>query len=184
MRKLVLLISITIVGLGAVGSDANASNWSMNGSSCVPNDTSINDYFVTGGSVTHKANSTELLILYCPVTNTSWGSHKPDKVKMTYANSAPGSGTGPPTPPSASITAQLIRMVASSGNLVFIGSPAKGSNETQTGKVTESPLFSHTFDFANSYYYIRVDISRNDPSPRVFAKLFGVSLDCETCPAD
>jgi hypothetical protein len=80
------------------------------------------------------------------------------------------------------ITAQLIRLVSSDGSLIFIGNPAHGSQETQTGKETQSPLFSHPFDFKNSYYYVRVDISRNDPT--AFAKLFGVSLDCETCPAD
>jgi hypothetical protein len=183
MRKLPLLISLTTVGLGAVVSQANASNWSMNGSSCVPNDTSINDYFVTGGSVSHKGNSTNLIILYCPVTST-WGSHKPNRLKMTYANNRPGTGTGPLTGGigTANITAQLIRLVSSNGSLSFIGDPARGSIETQTGGETESPLFSHPFDFKNSYYYVRVDIMRNDPT--AFAKLFGVSLDCETCPAD
>jgi hypothetical protein len=183
MRKLTLLSSVTMVGLSVVGSQANASNWSMNGSSCVPNDTSINDYFVTGGSVTHKASSTNLIILYCPVTAT-WGSNKPDNLKMTYANNRPGPGTGPPIGGigTASITAQLIRLARSDGSLNFIGDPARGSIETQTGKVTQSPLFSHSFDFKFSYYYVRVDISRNDPT--AFAKLFGVSLDCETCPAD
>ena len=182
MRKLTLLSRVTMIGLSVVGSQANAANWSMNGSSCVPNDTSINDYFVTGGSVTHKANSTVLTILYCPVTAT-WGSHKPNHLKMTYANNRPGSGTGPPTGGigTASITAQLIRLASSDGRLNFIGDPARGSIETQTGKVTQSPLFSHSFDFKFSYYYVRVDISRNDPT--AFAKLFGVSLDCETCPS-
>ena len=182
MSKLTLLSRVTMIGLNVVGSQANAANWSMNGSSCVPNDTSINDYFVTGGSVTHKANSLVLIILYCPVTAT-WGSHKPNHLKMTYANNRPGSGTGPPTGGigTASITAQLIRLVSSDGSLNFIGDPARGSEETQTGKVTQSPLFSHSFDFKFSYYYVRVDISRNDPT--AFAKLFGVSLDCETCPS-
>jgi hypothetical protein len=173
MRKTNLLIGVTIATLIAVGSQAHASNWSMNGSSCVPNDTSINDYFVTGGSVTHKANSTTLIILYCPVTST-WGSHKPDKLQLTYANS---------DPLIANITAQLVRLVASDGHFTAItNAHVSGSVITRTGLQRESPLFSHNFDFKNSYYYVRVDISRSDPSQ--FAKLFGVSLDCETCPAD
>jgi hypothetical protein len=173
MRKTSLLIGVTIVGLYAAGSQAHASNWSMNGSSCIPNDTSINDYSVTGGSVTHKTNSTALIILYCPITST-WGSFKPTKLLMTYMNS---------DPTIANITAQVIRLRASDGSLSMI-SPvlSSPSTPTQTGKVVEKSLHSHTFDFKNSYYYVRVDISRTNGT--AFAKLFGVSLSCATCPAN
>jgi hypothetical protein len=46
IRKKRLPIALTLIGLGAVGSPAHASNWSMNASSCVPNDTAINQYLL------------------------------------------------------------------------------------------------------------------------------------------
>jgi hypothetical protein len=70
--KMRLPIALFIIGVGAIGSPARASNWSMNGSSCIPNDTAANPYFVTAGSVTHRTNSLSRLIFYCPITNT-WG---------------------------------------------------------------------------------------------------------------
>jgi hypothetical protein len=173
IRKKRLPIALTLIGLGAVGSPAHASNWSMNASSCVPNDTAINQYFVTGGSVTHRPTSTALIILYCPITNT-WGSFKPTRLTMTYSDS---------DPTIASITAQVIRLVASSGRLSVISRVLRNNQDpVRDGRHIETDLFPHNFDFKNSYYYVRVDISRTKTD--AFAKLFGVSLDCATCPAN
>jgi hypothetical protein len=171
MCKVNSLIGTMMVGLMAAGSQANASNWVMNGSSCVPNNTSINDYFVTGGSVTQKQNSVEPIILYCPITGT-WGSFKPTILNMTYMNS---------DPLIAMITAQVIRLDGHTGLLSMISPVLRGATVTNTG-LRVGTSFSHPFDFANSYYYIRVDITRRDTT--AFAKLFGVSLDCATCPTE
>src|SRR5262245_60179398 len=62
-----------LIAFSAMSSQAYATDWSMNGSSCVPNDTTIqaNSYTITGGTVTHKGNSTDLIILYCPIAGVS-----------------------------------------------------------------------------------------------------------------
>jgi hypothetical protein len=166
-----------LIGLGAMGSQAHASNWSMNGSSCIPNDTAIGNYFVTGGSVGHKGNSTALLTFYCPITNT-WGSNKPFLLNMTFSNSLPGPGK---------ITAQIIRLNANDGSLSTV-SPLLESGQQPSNTGTQiSKNFSHNFDFKNGYYYVRVDITRQR-APNItelpVVKLFGVSLDCTTCPAN
>jgi hypothetical protein len=162
-----------ISALCAGGSQATASNWSMNGSSCMPNDTSIPHFSVTGGSVTHRPNSTAPIILYCPITST-WGSYKPTRLAMTYMDN---------NPEIATITAQVIRLVASNGTLNVISKVLRNDRDKElVGRHIETDLLPHNFDFKNSYYYIRVDITRANTG--AFAKLFGVSLDCATCPAN
>jgi hypothetical protein len=146
----------------------------MNASSCVPGDPAIqgNKYTVTGGSVTHQAGATGLITLYCPVTGT-WGRNAPTILRMTYMNSSPTI---------AHVTAQLIRLTASTGSLSFVSPVLSNANTATLVGLEVGKSFSHTFDFKNSYYYVRVDITRTNTS--AFAKLFGVSLDCVTCPAD
>ena len=174
IHKMQLVTAVVLVSaLCAVGSQAHASNWSMNASSCVPNDTSISHFFVTGGSVTHRPNSTAPIILYCPITST-WGSNKPTRLAMTYMDN---------DPQIASVTAQVIRLVASNGTLSVISRVLRNDRDKElVGRHIETDLLAHTFDFKNSYYYVRVDITRTNTG--AFAKLFGVSLDCATCPAN
>jgi hypothetical protein len=172
MRPNIVLTILT--ALTAMVSQAQASNWSMNGSSCVPGDRAIrgNSYTITGGSLTHRGNATDLITLYCPISGT-WGSNIPTVLRMTYMDS---------DTTIAHITAQVIRLTASDGSLSFI-SPALSNQSVSTNVgVNVGVSFSHQFDFKNSYYYVRVDITRS--STKGFAKLFGVSLDCSTCPAD
>jgi hypothetical protein len=173
-HKMQLPIALVVVSaLCAAGTPAGASNWSMNGSSCVPNDTSIGHYFVTGGSVTHRPNSTAPIILYCPISST-WGSNKPTRLAMTYMDN---------NPQIATITAQVIRLVASNGTLSVISRVLRNDRDPElVGRHVETDLLPHNFDFKNSYYYVRVDITRTNAG--AFAKLFGVSLDCATCPAN
>ena len=179
IRKMRLPIALFIIGVGAMGSPARASNWSMNGSSCIPNDTAANQYFVTAGSVTHRTNSLSRLIFYCPITNT-WGSYKPTKLIMTYMDNRPLDEL---RREDAHITAQVIRLVASNGTLATISGVLHNDRDPELiGRRVEIPLNAHTFDFKNSYYYVRVDITRK--SAAGFAKLFGVSLSCATCPAN
>ena len=179
IRKMRLPIALFIIGVGAMGSPVRASNWSMNGSSCIPNDTAANQYFVTAGSVTHRTNSLSRLIFYCPITNT-WGSYKPTKLIMTYMDNRPLDEL---RREDAHITAQVIRLVASNGTLATISGVLHNDRDPELiGRRVEIPLNAHTFDFKNSYYYVRVDITRK--SAAGFAKLFGVSLSCATCPAN
>jgi len=177
--KMLLRIAIGLAGLAAAGSPAWASNWSMNASSCVPNDTAVNQYFVTGGSVTHRPGSNALITLYCPITGT-WGSNKPTFLFMTIMNNKPFDEL---RNRDAQISAQIIRIVASSGTLVKIGPALNSPGRTiAVGERIQGQLFAHPFDFKNSYYYVRVDISRK--SLTGFAKLFGVGMSCLTCPAN
>ena len=178
-QRIFLRLTLAFIGLAALGSPALASNWSMNASSCVPNDTAVNQYFVTGGSVTHRPGSNALITLYCPITGT-WGSNKPTFLFMTIMNNKPFDEL---RQRDAQITAQIVRIVASSGTLVNIGPPLRSPGRTiAVGERIQGQLFAHPFDFKNSYYYVRVDISRKDLTG--FAKLFGVGMSCLTCPAN
>lgn len=177
--RMFLRFALALIGLAGLESPALASNWSMNASSCVPNDTDVGQYFVTGGSVTHRPGSTTLITLYCPITGT-WGANKPTFLFMTIMNNKPFDEL---RQPDAQITAQIIRIVASSGTLIKIGPPLNSPGRTiAVGEKIQGQLFAHPFDFKNSYYYVRVDIRRK--STAGFAKLFGVGMSCLTCPAN
>jgi hypothetical protein len=161
-----------VVALTAVGSQAQASNWSMNGASCTPGDPAIEArrYTITGGSLTHQVNATGLITLYCPIAGT-WGSNAPTVIWMTYMDS---------DPTIASITAQVIRLAASGGSLNMISPVLTNRNTPNKDGIKIGLNFNHTFDFKNSYYYVRVDLNRS--STGGYSKLFGVGLDCPTCP--
>ena len=177
--RMLLRLALAILGWAAIASPAAASNWSMNASSCVPNDTAVGQYFVTGGSVSHRPQSTSLITLYCPVTGT-WGSYKPTFLTMTIMNNRPLDETGKQD---AHITAQLIRIAMSNGRLQAIGAPLNSPNRLiPIGEKLQGALFNQPFDFKNNYYYVRVDISRH--STVGYAKLFGVGLSCLTCLAN
>jgi hypothetical protein len=175
------IVFATLIAISV--SAAQASNWSMAAAACVPGDPAIqnNLHFITAGTVSHKAGTTGLITLYCPITGT-WGDKKPTWLSITYAlkvNAVPAQpGRG------AKITAQVIRLTQSDGTLSTVGSPVS----VRTGQTTpsrgqrSSPSFSHPFDFKNSFYYVRVDIDRDDPGS--VATLYGVGLHCPTCLAN
>lgn len=75
MRAYIVLL--VVIAVAIMGTDAEASNWSMNGSSCVPGDPAIqnNSYTITGGSTTHQGGATGRITLHCPITRT-WGSNR------------------------------------------------------------------------------------------------------------
>lgn len=170
-----ILIALTCTFALSLAPPANAGRSSMIAASCVPGDPAIqaNRYFVTAGSVKHKEGATGLITLYCPIQPTivqGGGSH--GGIFMTYAD-ANGPGT------TANVTAQLIR-VDQSGNFFPVlsdqtGAPAllDSNNGTTTGHYLEKAV-SHTYDFANFYYYIKVDINRTDNTTVI---LYGVGAD-------
>ena len=180
MRPAIIVLT-TLLAISA--SVAQASNWSMAAAACVPGDPAIqnNLHFITAGTVSHKATTTGLITLYCPITGT-WGDRKPTWLSITYGLKL----TATPTPPhqGAKITAQVVRLTQSDGTLSTVGSPVSvqtgQTNPSRGQKASQS--FSHPFDFKNSFYYVRVDIDRDDPG--AVATLYGVGLHCPTCLAN
>jgi len=176
-----IIVFATLMAISA--SEAQASNWSMAAASCVPGDPAIqnNLHFITAGTVSHKAGATGRITLYCPITGT-WGNKKPTWLSITYGLNV----TAVPAQPGqgATITAQVIRLTQSDGTLSTIGNPVSvrtGQTLPSRGRVSSSS-FSHGFDFMNSFYYVRVDIDRDDPGS--VATLYGVGLNCPTCLAN
>jgi hypothetical protein len=175
MRTAIALAALMTVSASA----AQASNWSMAGAACVPGDPAIqnNLHFITAGTVSHKAAATGLITLYCPITGT-WGDTKPTWLSMTYGLNVTGPGRG------ATLRAQVVRLTQSNGTFSTVGNPVSvqaGATVPSRGQRT-SPSFNHAFDFKNSFYYVRVDIDRNDLGSA--ATLYGVGLHCATCLAN
>jgi hypothetical protein len=179
MRARIIVLA-TVLAISACV--AQASNWSMAAAACVPGDPASqnNLHFITAGTVGHKGTATGLITLYCPITGT-WGDRKPTWLSITYDLKVTGA-----IPPGqgATISAQVIRLTQSNGALSTIGSPVsvKAGETTPSRGQRPSQSFSHPFDFKNSFYYVRVDIERNDPGSA--ATLYGVGLHCPTCLAN
>jgi hypothetical protein len=147
---------------------AHAGRSSMIAASCTPGDPAIqaNKYFVTAGSVKHRQGATGVITLYCPIQPTiveRGGSH--GGIFMTYTD-ANGPGK------TANVTAQLLR-VDQSGNFSPVSTVLNSNSGTSTGHYLEVAV-NHTYDFANYYYYIRVDINRTDDTTVI---LYGVGAD-------
>jgi hypothetical protein len=165
-----ILIAALVQAESELAAQPIARSWSINGSSCVPGDPAIqnNRYLVTAGTVTYQSTATGLITLYCPITfPTLVGGGTWRIFRVTYADSD-GTGTV------ANITAQLVRLTQGTGSLTNIG-PALDSNKF--GPTSGSKMVAGISHTANGfdYYYVRVDLNRNETS--AFSALYGVGIN-------
>jgi hypothetical protein len=163
MNRIIVVIALAIVATSFFGSKAYAfEQWSMNATSCTADAGSIRDnlYIGTAGTVKFASNKVGNIILYCPVPTLNW---TPNSIAIQYYDDSPTAGNH--------VTAQFIKM--SLGNATGAGlirsiatvdsdvlaAPTTGGNSKGTIRT-----FSHAYDPKGNSYYIRVDISRNNPA--------------------
>jgi hypothetical protein len=162
MNMIKLIVVLAIGTTSFFGSGAYAfEQWSMNATSCTPDAGSIrnNLYIGTGGTIKFASGKVGNIILYCPVPTLSW---TPTTIAMQIYDDSDAAGNH--------ITAQLIEMsvdkdigggliksVATVSSVVPTG-PTTGGNAERRGHV-----FHHAYEPKSNAYYIRVDISRNNP---------------------
>lgn len=135
--------------------------WGMNAAGCVPGDPAIqnNLYFITGGSVKFQSTATGTITLYCPVA-VNTGGISSNTLRLTYFDGDSGIGGN-------HVTATLTRLAYSDGTLSTISGATvdSGNGTCSTGIQTNcAATFTHTFDFDNYAYYVRVDITRSSTS--------------------
>ncbi len=193
MRSAILGMVLAMFVVGSAEAVPDEHYWSSVAAGCVPGDPAIqfDRYFITAGTVKHRAGGSGLVTLYCPVNPGSvWHyafphpDHPADTFyapycsnskyffKMTYSESD-GMGTG------ASVDTQLIRISKANGGLSTITGALNKSNWTpDIYTTTMKQWITHAFDFKNNYYYVRVDLNRAAGSTAL-AILYGVALECQ-----
>jgi hypothetical protein len=160
----------TLTTLGEhVSHAAGADIYSVSGAACVPGDPAIqnNRYTINAGSVLHTSTNVDLITLYCavPVDVVPSGTN-PTTLAVTYKDT-----TGTST--SANVAVQLLAMSKSSAAITTIAT--FNSNSFSDIVIAQhSVVFSHTFDWVNNTYYIRVDMDRTLTSEIV--NLYQVTL--------
>lgn len=154
-------IALAIGSTSFFGGGAHAfEQWNMNATSCTPDAGSIlnNLYIGTAGTVKFAPGKTGNIVLYCPVPTLSW---TPTSIAVQYYDDSAAPGNH--------VTAQFIEMSlgnASGAGLIKriasvdsdVAGPTTGGNSR--GAIS---TFSHAYEPKSNAYYIRVDITRNNP---------------------
>jgi hypothetical protein len=169
MKTTILLCSALIT---LVVSRAEAGQFNINGTSCVPDaSTTIPDlYHGTGGSVDFASAKTGTIIFYCPIPYDL--GFTPTKIGIVYYDD---SGIA-----DNNVNAQLVEMDMTTGLITSISGASVNSD---SGSITSggnaatiiSSAFVHTYSPSTKAYYIRVDIIRNTTSAE--EKLYAVHLE-------
>lgn len=166
MRSFVTATLLAIVSFaGSNTAHAAGTYWSAAAATCVPGDPAIQSdrYLVQAGKVQHTASSVDLVTLYCPVERNT-GADDPNRLYMTWNDSS--------SAPGANVKAQLIRMSKTTGALTTIAT--LDSNSSGTGLIYGSVGFTEALNWGQNYYYVRVDLDRNNTSE--IEQFFGVEL--------
>jgi hypothetical protein len=149
---------LALLFAACVASTAQAAGfWSAPGSSCVPdhNTTKNNRALFGNPSVRHAATAVDPIVLTCGIQGfesaaSNWN------LALTYQDS-----TG--TAASAFVRARLFRMGVGSATPVAMPTVTSNSSSVTTLNSVSSP-FTHTFDFNNNVYWVRVELDRNATS--------------------
>lgn len=148
------IFAILVVVCMSVTAEASPP-WGMVASSCSPGDPAIqnNRYTVSGGAVGNNGSNTELITLYCPISNPYL--FLPDNwlVGLTYTDTTGLNDS------MTFVKAALIKMDRATGNITQLGEVTSESSGGSQHSFT-SPNIAHTFDFDSYYYYVRIDIDR------------------------
>jgi len=141
--------------------------WSSMGAGCVPAGKSVQDdqYLVAGGTVRHQVGKVGMITLFCSV-HYNQGAPNPNRLRLLYRDSTGHDGI-------AFVRAQLIKM-DSLTSVISVIAALHSDSFVDMVMTRKEFAFVHTLDFANSYYFVRVDLYRADTSQDVI--FGGVSL--------
>ena len=194
MRSTMLTSALGLLLVASAATRADARWWSANGASCAVGDPAIqaNRYTIGAGSVKHRAGASGLITLYCAVNPGIGGLEyfnygiPPEHDYATFAGCSNGYTMRQTYTDSdgmaaaVSVKSQLIRMVKGNGDLYPVAGATLDSSANPAGTTTSTSQtadFDYTFDFQNSYYYVRVDIERQVGSS-ASAIFYGVAVEC------
>jgi hypothetical protein len=160
----VFLASVTLF----VSNVARADGWQMVGSACTPDPDAIQgDKYVRTSNmgVQFKGTNTGTIYFICPVAGYS--GFTASAMGVTYRDDT-GQWTS-----TDEVQALLYRVPRASTSHLII-SQLFSSSFSETTTTYHEDTFTHTFDFENYYYYVRVAIKRTSSSQTV--AFYGVML--------
>jgi hypothetical protein len=161
-----VLVAMFICGAGA----AHAGRSSSMAATCSVGDPAIqgNLYTIASGSVRHQTVKTGLITLYCPISPTiTTGGGPHGGWFMTFID-PDGAGTD------YYIQSQIIRS-NHSGSVTAVSGLLSSNSIGSTGSHYIEQALTHTYDFANYYYYVRVNLYRTNTT--AFPIFYGVGVD-------
>jgi hypothetical protein len=149
-RLLALLFALCLAG----AAEAQVA-WSIPGSGCVPDEAAIklDRHKVDNLSVQHAQNNVDLIVLICPVLPFS-STGNPWVLGLTYQDS-----TGAST--AARVRAQLFHIEIGTAKPVSLATASSNSSAVTTFNNLNSETFTHTFDFDEKLYWVRVELDRS-----------------------
>jgi len=136
--------------------------WSITGSGCVPDETTIKfeRHKVGLVSVQHAAGNVDPIALTCPIARfDSGGTH--GAIELIYQDST---GNGPAK---AFVRARLYQMALGSATPSLLATASSNSSPVTTLNILTSPLFPNTFDFDQYVYWVRVEMDRSSTGQTV-----------------
>jgi len=134
---------------------ASAATWSTSGSVCAPGVDSAGLYNFNGAQFLFNGTNTGEIKARCAVTNPKDSGAPAWKTMVVGYQDPDGTGIN------YQVTAQLLRVDKSSGVSTIITTFSSNSF-TSTGPTSHSVSFTHTFDFDNNAYYVRLTLDRVD----------------------
>jgi hypothetical protein len=170
MKDMGIFVLVVAV-CAATSSIANASPtenyWSSVGGGCAPIDTTIqsNKFNIGAGGLRFFSTYVGTLTAVCPVTRNTGTSHQPNKIYLSYQDSAAGSGV--------KVEVKLEKMNLTTGAITQIATLSSDSGSVGDGRINVG--FTHTFDWENYAYFFYADLTRSGTADS--AILYAVSLD-------
>jgi hypothetical protein len=166
LRSAAVSLAFVTAFLGGSGT-AYAGRSSSMAATCTAGDPAIqgNLYTIASGSVRHQAGKIGVITLYCPISPTiTVGGGSFGGWFMTFAD---------PDGPGGKyyIESQIIRC-DQSGHVTPVSGVLR--SDSSTSNYVERAL-NHTYDFANYYYYVRVNLYRADAN--ALPIFYGVGVD-------
>jgi hypothetical protein len=154
--------------------------WNATAQTCVPLHTAIqNDlYKVIWTTVSHKDQATGTITLYCPIpANIISGSSHNLQLRYQDDGQCPECTTAQRS--EGRVVAEVVRFDVRSGNLARLAQVSSDNyiSCSDCGKPRwgTSEGFYHTFESINSIYYVRIDITRNNPTRIVGVAAIAIS---------
>ena len=158
MRSFRVCSPVFVAAFVGVSGAAHAGLSSNMAATCSVGDPAIqnNLYTIASGSVRHQTGKTGVITLYCPIAptiNIGGGSHggwfmtfvDPDGAANNYY-----------------IESQIIRS-DQSGHVNAVSGVLSSNSPSPTNYIERA--LNHTYDFANFYYYVRVNLFGPTPPP-------------------
>jgi hypothetical protein len=168
--KSILALSVIVLATARLSGVAEATpstiKWTSVATSCVPDPTTIAEgkaEYVSSAGVQFASGESGTLTYYCPVTGALWQTSStdyPNSLLLSYYD-------GDVSTNHCSVSATFLAKGIFNQSGATISTCSSSNHGTTRSTCTSG--FTHTFDFDDSYYWIKLVITRDDTSTTCMA---------------